>query len=417
MAGVTSVVLGAALGWAGAPAAQAATFTPDWQGRAPGGDVYVAMGDSFAAGPGIKPQRTTDRCARSERNYASLLAASLGSNTFTDASCAGAKTEDFATTQTGSYPARGPQYDALTADTTLVTLGTIGGNDVGLVQLAYSCVSSDCGADPQAVSEMNARIDALTPTIAAAIGEVRLRAPLADIVVVGYGTYVPKDSCSSLFGVTAAEATYLQGSIDRMSDALKDAVDQAASGGDAKVTFADMRTIPGISRHTACSAPGDQWVRAMNTYEDGAPLHPSTLGMANWAGRLKQYVQQMRGETVDPWREVVAPKPPQDPGLKPRAKLRAAGSNLRFAVTCNPARTTAIFRVRGGHGLVRSVQFRVGAKKVTTDRRAPFRATAKPVRVKRFALARRGKLSAKVTLATGGHRLVRVLKVPRGRCF
>jgi lysophospholipase L1-like esterase len=98
-----------------------ATTPPSLQG-----DRYVAMGSSFAAGPGI-PSYYEDPptpCARSNNNYAHQLASRLNLN-LTDVSCSGATTAHL----TGPRGAIPPQLDALTSDTRLVTL-TIGGNDL-----------------------------------------------------------------------------------------------------------------------------------------------------------------------------------------------------------------------------------------------------------------------------------------------
>jgi hypothetical protein len=58
---------------------------------------------------------------------------------FVDASCAGATTQDFTAAQDTALGDNAPQFDRLTKQTDLVTIG-IGGNDTGLVPLAESCI-------------------------------------------------------------------------------------------------------------------------------------------------------------------------------------------------------------------------------------------------------------------------------------
>ena len=54
---------------------------------------YVSLGDSYAAGPLIPPQTSLPvGCLRSDRNYPSLLAATLGAAEHVDVSCSGATT-------------------------------------------------------------------------------------------------------------------------------------------------------------------------------------------------------------------------------------------------------------------------------------------------------------------------------------
>ncbi len=405
----SGAVLGAVASVAGVALVCSTLATVAAQADPPsGGDEYVAMGDSFAAGPGIAPQ-SGGACARSGKNYAALLAADLGAH-LTDASCSGAQTKDFATSQNGDNP---PQYDALGPETTLVTLGTIGGNDVGLVNLAQGCVLATCPAagdmTPQAIA-------ALEPTLVGAIQQVKSRAPAAEIVVVGYGTYIPPSGCAALPGVEPGEAVWLQAQIDHLSDVLK------AAAAQEEVTFADMRTIPRIAEHTVCAAPDKQWLRGLNTYGDGAPMHPSTRGMANWAQRLKQVVQAMRGEPVDPWVEITAgptaPTPPSGPSNAQQAA--AAAKTLRFKVSCSSRRSgqgKVTLRVRGGAGAVRKVVFRVGRWTLAKDRKPGFKASARVKKVSAHRKARRGKVSATVTLRVGSVSQTRVLRHKRPGCL
>ncbi len=103
------------------------------------GTDYVAMGSSFAAGPGIPPLQSSDgasACGRSAVNYPSIVAREIGAD-LTDVSCSGATTAHVLRDPQGARP---PQIQAVTPDTRLVTI-TIGGNDVNYLGSinAYSC--------------------------------------------------------------------------------------------------------------------------------------------------------------------------------------------------------------------------------------------------------------------------------------
>src|SRR3982751_238342 len=95
--------------------------------RIPQGATYVALGSSFAAGPGIAAQAADSpgRCGQSAENYARQVARALKLK-LVDRSCGGATTADILGTGPLGLP---PQIDGLTADTALVTV-TVGGNDV-----------------------------------------------------------------------------------------------------------------------------------------------------------------------------------------------------------------------------------------------------------------------------------------------
>jgi lysophospholipase L1-like esterase len=96
----------------------------------PAGSRYVAMGSSFAAGPGL-PSRahgSPRRAGRSTGNYAHLVARALGLDLH-DVTFSGATTSDILGPSAAGYAA---QLDAVTPETRLVTM-TAGGNDVGFV--------------------------------------------------------------------------------------------------------------------------------------------------------------------------------------------------------------------------------------------------------------------------------------------
>lgn len=252
------------------------TATPTTSPAPADGPVhYVALGDSFVSGPGIG--RTSGGwCARSARNFPSLLAERLKVASFTDASCAGATTAHYATAQ-GENP---PQLDSLTEETTLVTLGMMGGNDVGLVQLATACVTADCAA-PAATRGLDQRIGRLQTSVENSIRAVRIRSPRARILVIGYGTYLPGHSCPSLGSVTDREARTLQGFVDQLSDTI------GAAARAQQVEFVDLRTIRGSKQHTACAPLARQWIRGLDAAGDGFMFHPSSAGMKAVARRIE----------------------------------------------------------------------------------------------------------------------------------
>ena len=113
-------------------------------GAAQAAGVYVALGDSYTSAP-LVPNQHGDPidCGRSDHNYPSLVAAAFGFETFVDVSCGSAETKHMTEPQTG-LPLGGtnpPQFNALRADATIVTVG-IGGNDAGLVGVGRSAPSS-----------------------------------------------------------------------------------------------------------------------------------------------------------------------------------------------------------------------------------------------------------------------------------
>ncbi len=85
------------------------------------GTNYVALGDSYTAGPLIPDQSLSPLgCLRSDHNYPSLIAPTLGlSGSFTDVSCSGAETNEMFNAQNVTPgPANPPQLSAITSTPT-----------------------------------------------------------------------------------------------------------------------------------------------------------------------------------------------------------------------------------------------------------------------------------------------------------
>lgn len=178
MAGLRGAVAAVAtLAWGAVACAGA--VEPDRVPVGPGAG-YVALGSSFAAGPGLEPV-ADETCFRSARNYPTQVADALGL-VLTDVTCTGASLDVVAV-----------QVESVTPETRLVTV-TLGGNDVGYAAALdeYACVGiglcSDAAVDVDAVEQ---RLGAVTGRLADALGTVRDRAPDARIALVGYPRIVP----------------------------------------------------------------------------------------------------------------------------------------------------------------------------------------------------------------------------------
>ena len=105
---------------------------------------YVSLGDSYTSAPLVPiPTGNPIGCGRSTSNYPSDVTRVIHPSSFTDVSCGSATTDNM--TQPQSVPFGGtnaPQFNALSAADTLVTVG-IGGNDAGLVGVAEECATLD----------------------------------------------------------------------------------------------------------------------------------------------------------------------------------------------------------------------------------------------------------------------------------
>jgi lysophospholipase L1-like esterase len=255
--------------------------------KLPAGARYVAMGSSYAAGPGIPTyvDHPPTPCTRSDGNYAHQLAKRLKLN-LVDVSCSGGVTRDLLGPK-GDIPA---QLDALTVDTRLVTI-TIGGNDLNyLARLtSASCeglkaqgVAGDCRPAPP----MPTREDygALKVRMAQIAVEVRRRAPQARLVFVDYLTVLPPLGLCPGAPMSSDDA----GVIREIARGLAELTAETARAYAADV----IRASELSTSHDACSA--SPW---MNGYpRPGAPIsgaayHPNLAGMTAEADALERLLQ------------------------------------------------------------------------------------------------------------------------------
>lgn len=250
------------------------------------GSHYVAMGSSFAAGPGIPAyyESPPTPCARSTGNYAHLLAARL-SLSLTDVSCSGATTAHLSGPRpVPAGPSIPPQLDALTADTRLVTV-TIGGNDIGYIGrlnaagcnmlAAQSYDKEKCASVPMPDEAAYAVLAASMDSIAK---EVRRRSPGARLVFVDYLTILPEaGDCEAarLFDFDARDSRDVARRLAAIT--AKAAADNGA----------DILKASELSRgHDACSA--DPWMNGYPIWSGGgAPFHPNAKGMIAVADALE----------------------------------------------------------------------------------------------------------------------------------
>jgi lysophospholipase L1-like esterase len=276
----TRVALAALLG-AGAALVPTATTAA----AAPADDPldYVALGDSYAAGPLIPLQYgTPPGCARSDHNYPALTSQALATASFVDVSCSGAKTGDLTAPQETEAGTNPPQLDALAVDTDLVTI-SIGGNDIGFSEIVEECATRS-PTEPDGAAcrdfynsggsdELAARIDAAAPKVQAGLQGIIARSPAADVLLVGYPTIVPDDGpgCFPAVPFSPGDTQYLRETTKNLNDML---AEQAALAG---VDYVDTYT-PTIG-HDICQLPGDKWVEGLAPTSPAAPMHPNALGM------------------------------------------------------------------------------------------------------------------------------------------
>ncbi|PSK90878.1 GDSL-like lipase/acylhydrolase family protein [Murinocardiopsis flavida] len=250
-------------------------------------DRYVALGDSFTAGPLIpgaygKPAL----CLRSSNNYPNVVADAIGATEFLDVSCSAAITDHMTQPQALLGPDNPPQFDTLTPDTSLVTVG-IGGNDFGFADVLIKCASlsaTNPGGDPckkhytrTGEDELELRVSETAVKVAEVLGGIKERSPDATVAIVGYLQILPEnEGCWPKVPVADDDVPYLDQAQTNLNAAIAKEADNAG------VTYVDV-----FERgHDVCGPRADKWVEGIFPTKPAAPVHPNVDGMAVVGGKV-----------------------------------------------------------------------------------------------------------------------------------
>ncbi|HEX3979389.1 MAG TPA: SGNH/GDSL hydrolase family protein [Solirubrobacteraceae bacterium] len=252
---------------------------------------YVSLGDSYTAAP-LVPNATGNPllCGRSTNNYPSDVSRVLSPSSFTDASCSSATTVDMTQSQSleGGLQTAPPQFNALKSNDALVSLG-IGGNDAGLIGVAEECAKLDVirpfgtacknhyasgGSDPNV-----AAINATGPKVAAVIQGIHARAPMAEVMVVGYPDGLPTNGsdCWPRVPISAGDITYF----NSLETSLNTVLRNTANANGARY----VDTFTSSIGHDACKTSG-AWVNGIIPTSAAFPLHPNQAGEQNMANQV-----------------------------------------------------------------------------------------------------------------------------------
>ena len=220
---------------------------------------YVALGDSYSSGVGAGDYiSSSGSCDRSTNAYPEQWAAASSPTSFVSVACSGATTADVLSSQ----------VSALSPSTTLVSI-TIGGNDAGFASTMLTCVLESTGSCLSAVSadetfvatQLPARLDTTLQTI-------RMDAPAAKVVVLGYPDLYDLSRSSWCIGLSTADRTALnQGA----SDLARARATAAAANSD---TFANVSSA--FAGHEICDS--GKWLNSVNIFDISTSYHPTANG-------------------------------------------------------------------------------------------------------------------------------------------
>ncbi|MGN7800800.1 SGNH/GDSL hydrolase family protein [Leifsonia sp. 22587] len=244
-------------------AAPTPTATPDPFPKEPltPATRYVALGDSYAAGFGGGAEQ--GKCRLSANGYPSVFARKAGIDLVVNAACAGATTSDLLK----------HQLIALDDRTDLVTV-SIGGNDLGVAEIAGDCAAGKAAACRNEVTAALSLLNVLPDRLQTVYSAIAQAAPNARVVVTGY---------TLLYDVSAPGAPDFQTSaaINAATLGLNEVIRQAVD--DQRAAGKPLTFLPvDFAGHEVGDAK--PW---LNT--TGADVfHPTAAGYAEYANRLVQ---------------------------------------------------------------------------------------------------------------------------------
>lgn len=264
-----------------AAAALTMTMTTAAPAHAVEGCRYVVLGDSYAATgsvttlPDPGPQRFA--CQRSDDSYAEVIAARTGM-ALTNASCGGATTGSYWSPTRFGPVVVPPQREAVTPDTDLVTV-QFGGNPHVLRAVAPACVPAALGAPAGLCEAAVTGVDtaATEAQLRAIVADVKMRAPRARVLVVGYIPLAPRSSVARpALGVASPQAI---SAVASFVDSLNAAGESAAAAEGAEYI------APPDDGLGVCAPAGSRRVSALGPVsgDDAFPVHPTTTGHASVA--------------------------------------------------------------------------------------------------------------------------------------
>lgn len=259
---------------ADSPSATSALAPPHAAQVQPGA-AYVAMGSSFASGPGLIPV-ADEGCFRSLANYAHQVAAEL-ELALTDVSCAGATSANLLSEpQEAPDRVRPPQLHVVTPDTEVISV-TIGGNDVQYLSSLERFVCIDAGDCPESSVDRTAiqqELTAVGDRVTAVLAAIHARAPEARVLLATYPRIVPSTGagCPAL-PLTADHATFMRAVGDQLDAAFRDAAQRSG---------AELVDIYSASSASGACESEQPWVGGVPSYTEPTvptPFHPTAAGM------------------------------------------------------------------------------------------------------------------------------------------
>jgi lysophospholipase L1-like esterase len=241
---------------------------------------YIALGDSVAAGLGLKTYSDSSACDRTEESYPHLVAANLNLN-LTSFACSGATTQAglIGSQTVNQLDVKAQQTQAFALSRPTLISATIGANDLGWTDLFKKCYVSTCGTDAD-TALVTTRLASMSANLKTFLTNVQTRygATPPHVILTGYYQIFPatKPTCPSLSSFDDSELAWTRAQQTRLNGAISEAV---SGFGFAKYASVDF------TGHELCTPnpwiQDTQSVAAFHPTIDGEPAFASAIERAN----------------------------------------------------------------------------------------------------------------------------------------
>jgi lysophospholipase L1-like esterase len=239
-----------------------------WQSKSSSQPLYIALGDSVAAGLGLGDVAVSDGCGRTESAYPNLLAQEKGYELI-NLACSGATTTEGINgeqkTKSATVPSQISQISQYRKPE-LITM-TIGANDIDWTGPIVDCFIAVCGTEKDTTKVTNklTELEKNLDTSLNSISEIYNKAPPKVIFTTYYSfTSSTQTTCAQFTGVTDAEGRWLAEQATRLNEAIKNTVKKYSYATYVDVTFENN----GLCDQTS-------WLQGVR---DPAPFHPTLTG-------------------------------------------------------------------------------------------------------------------------------------------
>lgn len=234
---------------------------------------YVALGDSYAAAPGVPTSVAANACFRSTNNIGAQVFRGLPQgSTFVDSTCSGASTRHLTTAMRAGVP---PQVAPIGPDTDLVTIRLGANNGKLFGQVVFQCTplhtqdptGSPCKDGVEAAGiDLEQQVDQIEEELVEGLRLIRQKAPRARVIVVGYPTIFPAEGdCPDRVPLATGDVAYAAEMLDAVTDAQQAAAERAG------VEFVDTREA--TLGHDICAE--DAWIQDSTTdFTRASAWHP-----------------------------------------------------------------------------------------------------------------------------------------------